>query len=752
MTDTVRRRARWQRAGPALLIAGLLTGAAAGTTAAAGTATATTLPAVNPATLTLWTVTPTAPQDTDTLRLTGQLTNQTVLPLEHLSLQLYLNPSHFYTRGEFDAYAQEPVSTDFGTDGLTQVSTATASLPRTTLPAGASESWSVSVPMASIAPQLQPWEVYRLGVAVTSSDTTVARLRTFLPYAPVSEAQGRNPLSVAWLWPLADRPHRNAIGTTDQFTDDQLATEVRSGGRLASLLAAAQAAARQHPPGHRPDPRNDRNRTTAATQPALPRQPVPVTLAVDPMLLSELHRMTSGYTVHAGGKSHPGTGRAAATTFLGQLKSLLGSATVGETLLPLPYADPDLVAALRAHQGQQLATATSLATSVVSQVLGNQGGRVLSQWAWPDAGYADTSTIDWLFTQGFQNVILDAGAMPPVTPPGYTPSAHVTVASRDKNLTGLLADSTLSQVVGDGATADSGLALQRYLSETLMIEAQQPSTPGRSILVAPPRHWAPRPGYASQLLSDTGRVPWLQPTTLPAAAQAAEAPKGLARTISYPYSQRRQELPQHYLMSVRAQTGKVNRLGAILPAGTQLVRADDEAILQAMSSAWRGQPIAAAEYRDALARQVAHMMGQVRIATAGNSLITLTSHSGAVPITIFNGLDQPARVGIRLLTGHRLSISGGNDTHAIPPHQRISVDVRATANVSGTFAVTARLLTPGPHAQPYGRQLVHLVVRSTAYGTAALAITAAACAVLFGAVGFRLARRALAARRTAAAG
>lgn len=733
-----------------LVVAGPVVPSAATLPAPAGAAVGPS--AASPAQVTLTRVTPIAPQPGDTVTLTGTVrnTSPTLTPLEDLSAILYISSQPVFTRKDFDLYADTPE--DFATAGLQPISGATVTLPHPTLAPGAVERWSIAFPLDQLT--LQDWEVYKLGVALTSKGSTVGTLQTFLPYASTSTTD-RKPLSVSWIWPLADQPHQNVVAGRDVFTDDDLATELGSGGRLSALLNAAATAASQHPP----PVRHRRKGTKGPAAPPLPRQAVPVTFAVDPMLLAELQRMaaTGGYTVHGPTRTTKGSGRADATGFLSRLKSLLSpSNPAEETVLALPYADPDVVAAVRSNQTEQLGSAYYLGNAVVSKVLGlgEQSPSLLAHWAWPPNGYTDRSTLDALFSLGIETLVLDSTALP-VTgeQPTSTPNAHVSVNGRLNSFDGVLTDNTLSQAVTAGAAGDSGLALQRYLAETLMIEAQLPSIPGRSLVIAPSRRWAPDASYATRLLADTGRVPWLQPAPLRAAAQSAVFPSDLTRQLSYPPGQHQLELPGHYVQRVGQLIHQVNQLSAILlPPGAAVVKADDEAVLQALSSAWRDRPLEATAYRSALHRAVVHTLGQVRLAVNPGSLITLTSHSGSVPVTIFNGLSQAVRVGIRLVdTAHRLSITGGQGVRTIPPHQRVAVDVRAKANVSGVFNVYARLMTPGPNSRPLGKQVL-LRVRSTAYGFAALAITGAAFAVLLIAVAIRLVRRAVGARHAAAVG
>jgi hypothetical protein len=78
--------------------------------------------------------------------------------------------------------------------------------------------------------------------------------------------------SVAWLWPITDRPHRDPGGA---FLDDDLAASVAEGGRLDRALDVLDQLPRPTP--EQPD-----------------RRTVPVTLAVDPALLEELAVMAAG--------------------------------------------------------------------------------------------------------------------------------------------------------------------------------------------------------------------------------------------------------------------------------------------------------------------------------------------------------------------------------------------------------------------------------------------------------------------------
>ena len=137
------------------------------------------------------------------------------------------------------------------------------------------------------------------------------------------------------IWPLADQP-RLAPGlpggtTPVRLMDDDLATSLAQGGRLDTLLGAAEFAT-----SPAVDPGGEVTRALC--------------LAVDPDLLVTVNAMTAGYTVSdsqdgPGTSSHPGTGQAAASAWLARLRSLAGRMCVAAA----PYAQADLDA-LAAHR------------------------------------------------------------------------------------------------------------------------------------------------------------------------------------------------------------------------------------------------------------------------------------------------------------------------------------------------------------------------------------------------------------------
>jgi hypothetical protein len=368
---------------------------------------------------------------------------------------------------------------------------------------------------------------------------------------------------------------------------------------------------------------------------------------------------------------------------------------------------------------------------------------------WPPGGLIDQRAVDALFSDGATSLVLSDSALPPVLAPNETPSSLASLVTAAGDIPTALSDSILSAALSEGAETPGAerLTLQRYLGETLMIEAEAPSNQ-RNILIAPARRWNPPPQLAADLLADTGKVPWLGSTTV-GAILAGRPDTSLERQpLTYPGAARHAELPATYVRSVARQQHLLSQLTNVLPPGDSETRPFSTALLRALSSAWRGEPAARRVWLNAFAGGLHEKYFGVHIVSAPDSTVTLTGHGGKVPVTIANNLSAPASITVQLENaGQRLTLPhNGRQQVTIPPNRQTTVDVHATAKTSGVFPLTVQLLTPA--GQKYGTP-VQLYVRSTVYGTITLVITGAATAALLVAVGIRLTRRAITARRAA---
>ncbi|MBV9870995.1 MAG: hypothetical protein JO214_10280 [Frankiaceae bacterium] len=688
-------------------------------------ASETTTTTTNPIQITLTRLTPIAPQPGDTLVLAGTLTNTSADTISDLYYALKLAPTFYSARSSLDAYAADQ-------DGVFDPSFLTFGAKQADpsyLAAGASEPFRLEVPVDSLALGTS-WQVRAMGISVSSYGSSVGHLRTLLPWAPraATGTMGAR-TGVAWVWPLIDRPHRAMPGN---WVDDDLAPQINATGRLTTLVNAGLAAEQQQGAG--------KHSTTTS---------VPITWAIDPMLLDEVKAMTTPYKVPGSDGAVTGSGSESAKQWLPLVHSAVTRSEA--SVLALPYADPDVVAAIRAGFGATVAAAAVTGRERLSSLLPSA---TTLDYGWPPGGFADPRSLGALRASGDNTVLLSSDAVPSAGDPTYTPTAHAQVSANGVPVDALLTDATLDNVINDGLDNPDGwrVSLQRFLAETLMIQREQPSTV-RDLVVMPNRRWAPDPTYAAALLADTGKVPWISPITLPAADDAPVDANIVRRPLTYPGFARHNELPPGYLKQVGDVRRQISAFSAILPSTDTSTQPLSNAEQVTISSGWRIDHAGSLIALDKLRSLVSHQMNQVRITSRPGSYITLTSHGGKVPITVENSLDQAVTVIVKIKSQRLTLAHGGQQTVSLPAHQQTRVDLHADAKTSGVFKVTVRLLTP--RGQPYGsttstRRGTELYVRSTVYGTITLVITGAATGALMLAVAIRLARRALTSRRTTA--
>ena len=178
--------------------------------------------------------------------------------------------------------------------------------------------------------------------------------------------------------------------------------ELRPGGRLDVLLSTAESAQTQHPPAVRPTPRGHKHRKVKPAPPRPTITPVPVTWAVDPMLVQDVQAMDAGYTLGSGSDQHAGTGRAAAHAWLAGLQAAASRGAV----IGLPYADPDLVAVIRAGLTSEAQKASTLGRTLLDRALPSSS----LPYAWPLDGFSDRRTLDTLADSGITTFLLDSTA------------------------------------------------------------------------------------------------------------------------------------------------------------------------------------------------------------------------------------------------------------------------------------------------------------------------------------------------------
>ena len=198
------------------------------------------------------------------ISITCTLTNTGDTTISHLALRLQRGAA-YATRAELTAADRVP-------DPATTVVPAFTPVPGSLEP-GDSITFTYTLPAAAL--QVGTAGVYpallNANGSIQGTERRVGQLATYLVQPPTTPTART---AVAWLWPLVDRTHRNAAG---RFTDDDLARDVASNGRLNRDLAAVERLPKTTPAGG------------GASAPN-----APVTLAIDPALVEELQIMAAG--------------------------------------------------------------------------------------------------------------------------------------------------------------------------------------------------------------------------------------------------------------------------------------------------------------------------------------------------------------------------------------------------------------------------------------------------------------------------
>ncbi len=638
--------------------------------------------------------------------VTGIVRNSTATPQQGLSVQLRSSLSPLVSRSELTSYAAGNYQADYPIQGTS------VPLPGV-IAAGSVAHWTVTLQPSTVG--MSQFGVYPLAAEVlTSAGASAAADRTFLPFWPGGPvAQRPHPLSVGWVWPLIDQPYQAACPA---LLSNGLGSSLTASGRLGDLLAAGA-------------------RYSAAAH---------LTWAIDPALVQNAHAMSRPYAVggNAGcGGAEPMRASGTASAWL----SGLTSATSGQQVFFTPYADVD-VAAL-SHNGLDADLANAFADrSAGNRILQLPVSGSSNAIAWPDNGIADTGVLGSLAANGITTVVLDSNEMPPSgLPPNFTPSAQtITASGTGSSLKVLLADHTITQILGEGSTAEAGpgaafSTAQRFLAETAMIVAESPQL-SRSLVVAPPRRWNPVAGLAAGLLSETVSAPWLKPASL-ADLASVKHPTGQVRRRPPPAQQvTRGELDPAYLAQVQGLDTAVRLQASILsPAVSGYL---DSAIAALESSAWRG--LAQANTRqDLVSRVVRYVTARGRkISIIDRGEITLSGSTGKVPISIANRLPQGVRVRLHVgvPSGRRLTVGSSDAAVFIAAGKTMTIRLSVHSSTVGVTDLTLGLLTPG--GRPLPGSLVRLTVRSTNFGTLALVIMCVALAVFVLTSSARAVRRA----------
>ncbi|WP_317444373.1 DUF6049 family protein [Streptomyces collinus] len=661
---------RWLRRTGALLagtplLAGLLQLPAAGTAQAASS---------DPVSVSLDSLTPSAPTDGDTLTVSGTVTNagKQAVTAAHVGLRV---GRPLNTRAAIDAIGRHPDSLQSlnGSEVGGKYEEKFAKLAP-----GVSEHFSISVPVDKL--DLGGDGVYEFGVSLSGQtaaqpwEQVLGAKRTFLPWQP-SDADTKT--RTTFLWPLLSSVHmtaRTGAGElqTPVFLNDDLAKEIAPGGRLDQMLELGKD--------------------------------LDVTWVIDPDLLASVDAMASSYRLQGrNGTTTAGTHQAVAKQWLAGLQK----AVAGKEVVALPFADPDL--ASLAHRGtsvtgslSHLKDATDVAALTVKSVLHVTPS---TDFAWPVDGAVDPSIMKVATSAGADRVIARSDSLQDTAGLTYTPSAARPVGG---GTTAVVSDARLSTAFEDDLTqaGSATLAVQKFLAQSLEVNEQTDQQ--RSIVVAPQR--MPSASQAQAMAAAAKALQggtWSQSQNLTAAAKDKPDPNATTRipsTSAYPSSLRRQELPRTAFEQIARTQDKLDNFKVVLSDPSRVVTPFGLAINREMSTSWRGRGAQAESFRDGVENWLDDLTQQVKL--IDKSETKLSGRSATIPVTVQNNLVQPVshlvlrltstqptrlKIGGKAYYEQQVDVSGGHSQ---------SVKFTTSANANGRVTVLAQLYTED--GQEYG--------------------------------------------------
>jgi Family of unknown function (DUF6049) len=629
----------------------------------------------------------------------GTVSNGTAQTKTGLEVQLSTSPTPFSARDQMDGYLSQSGDTSVEAVGKPFVIAAS-------LPPGATVEWHASFNVSSVG--ITEFGVYPLAAqAEDQAGDVLASDQTVLPFWPGQQAAGLlRPLEIAWIWPLIDQPH-NQVCTA--LTNNGLAASLGQGGRLSALLAAGQA----HPGAD-------------------------LTWVIDPALLSDVATMTRQYWVDSTptctGATEESASKAAAT-WLSRLRTV----TSNEPTVITPYANADVSALVHNDLNAELAAAYTMGKTVARNVLHGSFGPTI---AIPPGGTADLGVLTTLATtEGIGTVVLDSSEMPPASSAVFEDDAVTSVRTKaGTTMNVLLADHTLTGVLAAGDSSSGVLppstqfaVRQRFLAETAMIAAEAPNS-ARSIVVAPPEGWSPPATLASELLRETVAAPWLKPTALGSLARSADTGRAIVRRPPPDNRESPGELSSGYLSTVKTLGAELDVYKSMLYRPLpSYVQSLNEALAATESAAWRGSGLSQGlAMTDSLSSYLTSAEKKVKILTSGQ--VSMGGASGAVPVSIQNGLHQAIQVRINASVVNspgrtsQLTVGRFQDLRVIPPQQSVPVRLPVSSAPQGSTVI--KLSLTSANGQPLPFATASLTVQSTRYGRAILFLIGAAIGVL----------------------
>jgi len=434
-----------------------------------------------------------------------------------------------------------------------------------------------------------------------------------------------------------------------------------------------------------------------------------VTLAPNPSLLDAAADLSDGFAANgpAGVVSIPATSPTAqnAAAFIDATKR--AAASVAE-VASVPYAPVDLPSLARRGLREDLLRQFVLGRTVIESRLGRAAS---ADTLLPPAFTFDNLSGTLLAPLGVRNLVLDAGAVPPSAdapfqPNLFGPSTPIAVRARSTKYTALLPDVALRARLD--ASGQGPLPAQALIAETASAWLEMPGFAAERVLVLASRRL---PDYVALGAAVDGfrTAPWIRMRPASEAARVL-APKNSPVALPSPA---RPDRP--HLRAARAARNSLRLLTQIAAETAPGIDRLDRLILLSESAEWDAAPRAGAALARAVTARVDEVVDHIRVVSGRR--VTLTSKTGAVPVTLLNGNHFPVRVRVRLQSAKIGFPAGAARTVELQDADE-TFDFEIEALGTGSFPVDIDVRTPGG-ARVLARG--QIVVRSTVVSTFALA-------------------------------
>ncbi|CAN5249509.1 hypothetical protein BH20ACT9_BH20ACT9_20350 [soil metagenome] len=534
--------------------------------------------------------------------------------------------------------------------------------------------------------------VYPLRLQVQRDGVRLDEVTTSVVF---SAPRVQEPLRVGLLLPVDEHPGRLASG---RYRVDQLRSAVDTDGRLRGLVDGL-----------------------------LTRRGTPVTTAHSALLLEQLDAMADGFQRANGsrvGADAPTARRAG--RLVRQVRALTDDPTAEQ--VALTYGPADLAALTRGGlEGEAIRSLTE-ANRTLESLTGNRPSPGV---LWSPEGL-DDDTLATMLAAGVDTVVLSDDALGFLRPPDepFTPSpVRLLRTETGTTVTVLVPDPWLQDRLEAGPGEDGPLvAAQRLVGETAAVHFEQPYSPQRrGLLVAPPQLSTPHPEMVDEVARRLARVPWARQVTLSDVAAGVDQEPSHVR-LEYDADDIDRELDSSYIASLRAARRVLGSLSSVLTPSSRAPDRYDRLLLQATSVHYR--QIGWTRRGKRLVRAVRSAAAEVvsAVDVVQGPSVTLTSMEGQVPVTVRSTASVPLHLRVQV-RGPRFRLVGPSiQRFTLRPGQSRTLAFRVRARTPGS-TYPLQVLVQDPDATLRLAQ-ASVVVRSTAYSVAALAVTAGAALFL----------------------